>query len=236
MIESIIDIIIKVALFLCASYFIFYKAWLKALGKEVAKLSTVEKLTQLEESVKKDFNESIESYKAKLDEELALKIEPLKAELDKNNITHQIQFGFLHQERSKVITELYKKLIELHSAIAHRTAFLHPVIEDAEKEEQERITRVNQAIFEFNNFYISNKLFFQKDFCGDLDRLFNEYYDKWRDFSFNAQLMREGKVSHEFYKDLSAGMLKISRDIRDVLPAKITAIEEKFRELLHVEE
>lgn len=69
--EYIIEIIIKVVVFLCASYFIFYKAWLKALGKEIAKVSTVEELTQLEENVKKGFNESLEAYKSKLDEELA---------------------------------------------------------------------------------------------------------------------------------------------------------------------
>lgn len=236
MIESIIDIIIKVTLFLCVSYFIFYKAWLKALGKEVAKLSTVEKLTQLEESVKKDFNESIESYKAKLDEELALKIEPLKAELDKNNITHQIQFGFLHQERSKVIIELYKKLIELHSAMIDRTAFLQPIIEDAEKEERMRITRAAQALFDFNNFYVSNKLFFQKVFCDDIDKLFKEYYDKGWNYNFNAQQIKGGQISHDFYKDLATDMSKISKEIREILPVKITEIEEKFRNLLHVEE
>ena len=53
-----------------ASYFVFYKSWLKSLGNEVAKLSTREQLTELEEIIKKDFNEKLESYKNKLNEEL----------------------------------------------------------------------------------------------------------------------------------------------------------------------
>ena len=72
--KDIIGIIAEVILFLIASYFIFYKSWLKAIGQEIAKLSTIEKLTQLEENVKKEFNESLESYKSKLSEDLSLKI------------------------------------------------------------------------------------------------------------------------------------------------------------------
>jgi len=104
--EQIVQILIEVILFLIASYFLFYKSWLTALGKEVAKLSTVDELTRLTEKVKKDFQEQMEVYKSKLSEELTLKIEPLKSDLAKANITHQIQFSFLHQERAKIILEL----------------------------------------------------------------------------------------------------------------------------------
>ena len=67
---DIYRIIIEVILFLIASYFIFYRSWLKSLGSEIAKLSTVEELTKLTENVKKVFNEKIETYKSKLSEEL----------------------------------------------------------------------------------------------------------------------------------------------------------------------
>lgn len=234
--EYIIEIITAVILFLIASYFIFYKAWLKALGNEVAKLSTVEELTNLEENVKKEFNESLEAYKARLNEELSLKIEPLKAELDKNNITYQIQFGFLHQERAKVILELYHKLIELHSAMVDWTAFLHPVVEDAEKEDAARINRVNQAIYEFQNFYVSNKLFFQKSFCDFIDGFFKEYSDKGWEFGYSQGRIKSGEVTKEYYKEYTEKMSKISHEIRDNFPAKISEIEDKFRKLLKVED
>jgi hypothetical protein len=42
-------------LFLVASYFLFYKSWLKELGKETAKLLTIEKMTELQENVKRGF-------------------------------------------------------------------------------------------------------------------------------------------------------------------------------------
>jgi len=231
-----IQIIIEVLLFLISSYYLFYKSWLTALGKEVAKLSTIEELTKLTESVKKEFNEKIETYKSKLSEELTLKIEPIKYELAKNNITHQIQFGFLHQERAKVILELYKKLIELHSAMVDWTNFMHPIIVDAEKEGQERTKRANTATHEFKNFYLSNKLFFSKIFCNSIDELFKEYWEKGWDYGYKQERIKSGQLSPTDFKEYYADVSKISKELKDQLPKKIEEIETKFRKMLSVEE
>jgi hypothetical protein len=234
--EQIIQIAIEVVLFLIASYFLFYKSWLAELGKEVAKLSTVEELTRLTEKVKKDFQEQMEVYKSKLSEELTLKIEPLKSELVKGNITHEIQFGFLHQERAKIILELYKKLIELHFAMVDWTNFMHPIIVDAEKESQERANRANIAINDFKNFYLQNKLFFSKIFCNYIDEVFKEYWDKGWEFGYGQGRVRSGQITEEYFKHYSEQMSKISKDLRENLPLKISEIEDKFRKILSVEE
>lgn len=234
--EKILEILVEVGLFLVASYFIFYNSWLKSLGREIAKLSTIEQLTSLSENVKKDFNEKIETYKSRLNEELTLKIEPIKTELAKNNITYQIQFGFLHQERAKVIIELYKKLIELHSAMVDWTAFLHPIIEDGEREDQERAKRANIALNDFRNFYVLNKLFFTKSFCSHIDEVFKEYWEKGWDFGFKQERLRSGQLDREFWGEYSKDMSKISKELSENLPLRISEIETKFRQILKVEE
>lgn len=234
--EQIFEVVIEVIIFLIASYFIFYKAWLTALGNEVAKLSTTEQLTRLTENVKKDFNQQIEAYKSKLNEELTLKIEPLKTELAKGNITHQIRFGFLHQERAKVILELYKKLIELHSAMVDWTNFMHPIIEDGEKESQERTKRANVALHDFKNFYLMNKLFFSKTFCKYIEDVFKEYWDKGWDFGYRQEALKSGRLTGEYYQDYAKDMSKISAELKGSLPSKIEEIEERFRKILNVEE
>lgn len=234
--EQIIQIVIEVILFLIASYFIFYKSWLSSLGKEVAKLSTAEELTRLTEKVKKDFQEQMEVYKSKLSEELTLKIEPLKSDLAKANITHQIQFSFLHQERAKTILELYKKLIELHSAMVDWTNFMHPIIEDAEKESQERASRANVAINEFKNFYLINKLYFSKAFCSYIDEIFKEYWDKGWEFGYGQERVKSGQLTAEYFKHYSEEMSKISKELKENLPKKINEIEDRFRKILNVEE
>lgn len=231
-----IELIIKVTLFLIASYFIFYRSWLKSLGNEVAKLSTRKQLTELEETVKKDFNEKLESYKSKLNEELALKIEPIKSDLAKSNITHQIQFGVLHQERAKITIELYKKLQEVHSAMVIWTAFMHPIIENAEKEALERTDRVNKAMDDFRNFYIVNKIYFSLSFCKVIDSVFQEYWDKAWDYNYKQQRIQSGQLPKEFYKEYSEEMSKISKEIREQLPKKIEEIEAMLRKILNVED
>jgi hypothetical protein len=234
--EQIIQMVIQVIIFLIASYFIFYKSWLKSLGRETAKLSTAEELTRLVENVKKDFNEKIEIYKSKLSEELALKIEPLKSELAKNNITHQIQFSFLHQERGKVILELYKKLIELHSAMSQWTNVAQVIYNDAEREEEERALRANTAIHDFKNFYLLNKIFFNRTFCSDIDAIFKDYWDKGWEFGLNKKRIKSGNLTMRNGKDELDIWTEISKEINDKFPSKIEEIEIQFRKILNVEE
>lgn len=233
---QIIQIIIEVVLFLIASYFLFYKSWLSELGKEVAKLSTVEEMTKLTEGVKKDFQREMEGYKSKLSEELSLKIEPIKSELGKANITHQVQFSFLHQERAKTIIDLYKKLVELHSAMVDWTNFMHPIIEDAGKEEQERAKRANVALHDFKNFYLLNKLFFSTSLCYYIEEVFKEYWDKGWDFGFRQDSLKNGRLSGDYLKEYHKDMSKISEELKNNLPKKITELEVLFKKILNVEE
>jgi|GEM_PF-1075621 len=232
--ETIIKLAIEVILFLIASYFIFYKAWLKSLGKEMAKLITIEKFTQLKESVKKDFNESLELYKSKLNEELSLKIEPLKAELNKQNISYQIQYSFLHQERGKVLVDLYKKLQELYSAMADWTATMHPVIENGDKEMKERNIRANTALIDFRNHFVLNKIFFSKSFCKSIQALIDVYWDKGWDFGYAQNRILEGNLPHDYFKDYSTQLTAISKELRVKIPPMISEIEDLCRDILNV--
>lgn len=236
MMEDIITVAIEVVLFLVASYFIFYKSWLKSFGNEVAKLSTAEDMTKITESVKKDFSESLESYKSKLNEELTLKIEPLKAELNKQNISHQIQYTFLHQERGKVLVDLYKKLQELSSAMADWTAVIQPIIEDADKEREARAIRANAALFDFKNYFVLNKIFFSKSFCNSIEELIKVYWDKGWDFGYAQNRILAGNLPPDYFKEYSKELSAISKELREKIPPMITEIEDLCRCILSVKD
>lgn len=234
-IESIISIAIEVIVFIVVSYFIFYNSWLKSLGKEVAKLSTIKDLTTITENIKIDFERSIEKYKSKLHEELSLKIEPLKSELSKQNISYQIQFSFLHQERSKVIIELYRKLQELHSAMVDWTNLIHFVHENSDTEREMRGKRANTALVEFKNFYTANKIFFSGEFCDFIDKLINDYWNKGWDFGEVQTRISEGNLPPDYFKEYSQQLNEISKEIKEKTSLKITEIENNFRKTLGVE-
>lgn len=234
--ENVIEILVEVFLFLIASYFIFYRSWLNALGREVAKLSTTKELTLITEGVKIDFKEKLENYKSSLNELLSKNIESMKSELAKNNIAYQIQYSFLHQERAKATLEIYRKLQELHFAFADWTATIHPIIEDSEKEEEQRRIRVNIAINDFRGFYTSNKLFFVDTFCTYIDAVFDEYWKIGSEFGFKQAQLKSKGLSIEYQNNYVDGMNKISHEIRDNFPSKIKEIEIRCRKILKVEE
>ena len=220
--------------FLAISYLIFYQGFLKSFGRKIVELATVERLTTIQENVKQEFNEKIESYKMDLSAQLAEKIEPLKSELTKNNISYQIEYGHLHQKRGEVILELYQKLQELHGAMAHWTARMHPIIEDAEKEAEERHVRVSRALNDFQYYYIAHKLFFAKSFCKSIDDIFESYWKLAYDFGFKSNALEKRSLTPEFIKEYIEETSKISKEIRDKFPSKIEEIEDEFRKILGV--
>jgi len=115
--ETAIEIIIEVILFLIASYFLFYRSFLKEIGKQQAKIVTAEELTTIQENVKQDFRTQIENYKSKISEQLTYKVENLKADLAKNNISYQISLAELTKMRFVKIEELMLDLIRLQDFI-----------------------------------------------------------------------------------------------------------------------
>lgn len=224
MVENIIGILISVILFLAASYFVFYKSWLKSLGKEVAKLSTKEELITIEESVKKEFNESLESYKSKLEKELY-----------KSNITYQIQFAFLHKERAKAILELYRKLVELHSAMLEWTAPFKPNVDNIEEIKQKQLEMVARLLQEFQSFFTNNRLLFEENICKHIDDLMEEFFDKSISFAYGRNRIESGRLQPRTFEDYVNQLSQISEEIRNEFPTKIKEVETQFRKLLSVE-
>lgn len=103
-------IIIEVILFVAASYFIFYKSYIKELGKKVAELSIVKELTEKVESVKQKFNEDLEAFRGDIQKDVAKEIQPLIAALDKENIGFQIYTSEYARIRFQRLDELYGAL------------------------------------------------------------------------------------------------------------------------------
>lgn len=91
--------------------------------KNLAKLSDIGKITDKIESIKHEYNNKIEEYKAKLGEELAIKVEPLKAMLQKENISYQIGLAELTKARFDRIDTLYIDLINLQKYISTNMFF-----------------------------------------------------------------------------------------------------------------
>lgn len=197
-IEILIEILGLVLAFAVSSYFLFYKSWLKSLGNDMAKLVTREDLILIEENVKKNFNE---------------RLEELKSTLAKNNISHQIEFEFLHKRQAKVAVEIYEKLQHLHSV-----SFV--AAKDTDKEGAEGKQKLHHAIVDFRDYFIKNKIFFPESFCKDINEILRDYWRKSQEYTYTYE----------------PDIKRISEEINFKIPIELDKIEKRIRGILKIEE
>ena len=184
------------------------------------------------ETKKIELNQNLESFKSQIEKQN----KDFQHQLDTKLNEFNIRFSKLHQERAEAIKKLYVKIVELHSAMMDFTRLMKPVIEDHEKEEQERLSRVNSAFQDFNNFYLRNRIFFEKSMVEKLDNLSKEYWDKGWDFAFMNQQFQEGSLSKEVFQEYFEKSKKISETVEKDFTKLIEEIEDEFRKMLGVEE
>ncbi|MDO6473095.1 hypothetical protein [Maribacter sp. 1_MG-2023] len=179
---------------------------------------------------KTELNQELENHKMKLEQQN----QDFQHNLDLKLNEFNIQFSKLHQDRAEVVKELYHKLIELQAAMTDFTRRMHAVIEDAEKEKEERITRVNKGLIDFVNYYLPNRIYFDKDLAEKLDNLANEYRNKGWDFAQMSSYLSESGMTRELYEEYSNKTKEISQFVKDEFPKVIEDLEEEFRTLLGV--
>ncbi len=100
--KFIIEIIIEVILFLSISYLLYYKSFLKEIGKQNAQIITRQELIEIEENVKQEFR---------------LELANLRSEMSKNNISYQIGLAELTKMRFIKVEDFILKLITLQDYI-----------------------------------------------------------------------------------------------------------------------
>ena len=118
--EFFIKLVIEVISILGLFYLVFYKSFLKELGKQKAKILSSEELTTIQENVKQDFRTQIEIVKSNLFENLSTKIESLKSDLQRNNISYQISLAELTKIRFIKIEDLFLNLLDLQEYIKEK--------------------------------------------------------------------------------------------------------------------
>jgi hypothetical protein len=114
------------------------------------------------------------------------------------------------------------------------TARIHGVVEDAEKEEQERIERANKAFYDFNQYYFPNKIFFSESLISKLDKIQSFIWDKVWDFNYIKNRIKGERLEPNTWKSFSDDLKKISTDVHKVIPETLIDLENEFRELLGV--
>jgi len=193
-----------------------------------------------------------------IDLDLGKKLEEIKKEAAKENITHtqelnkgleeyksqldllkqqsNVQFNHLHLERAGVIRDLYAHLVELHSAMVDFTRTIHWVQGDADKEEVDRLDRFNTALNTFKNFYLPRKLYLEKRITAQLDDILQKYWTEAYDFDLNKRLLRMRSGTKESNTIHNEKLNAISERVIKDFPPIVSQIEDEFRKILGVKD
>jgi len=188
------------------------------------------------------FDETIEIKKIELNQQLEMHKNSLEQQsisfqhhLDTKLNEFNIRFSKLHQDRAEVIKQLYAKLVELHHSMLAFTSQVQLIIKDANKEEEERIQRVNNALNSFNTYFLPNRIFFSKELADKLDKLGKEYWDKGWNYAFLRSQFKEGGLPKEVAKEYRQKNIEISKAVERNLFELFVELESEFRKLLGVD-
>ncbi len=184
-------------------------------------------------------NRKLEKYKQTLTfstKEFELKLNSSLEKYKSDISLHLNRQNKLHEKRLLVIDEMYKLLVTLDSAMREMTQFMKPIIEDAEKEEKERIARSQNAFSKYNNYFLFNKLYFNKETADLMETLRKEYFSASWDY-FEPKRMQEfagDQLSAEGKHNAHKIALDASKRIVNDIPKTLQALEAEFRKLLGV--
>lgn len=181
------------------------------------------------------FNKDLEKFKTKLESETQIaqlkfdkEIESYKSGL---NLVASRQ-NLLHSKRSEIISELYQKLVILHSSMLEMTARMRLVTgkdkETIEKEELERINKTSELGNDFFKFYQLNKIYFATDVCRMIDDIQKELKESYSDYSFRHLWgLPPSEMTYEMAK-------KANDKVKDEIPKLMENLEFEFRKSIGV--
>ncbi len=190
------------------------------------------------EITKKKLSDEVEITKSKLSQEelrlskdLDKQLESYKNQLEVLRLQNQIQFSKLHEKRFAVIEKLYEKLVLMNSAMMIMTAPMHRIISDQKAEQEERINNAEKAFYEFNNFYLINKIYFELKIVNLVDKISKIFWDKaWEYGAVQRYADSEGRADRSTWEMAS----KASKQLREEIPPLLEELENEFREMLGI--
>lgn len=135
----------------------------------------------------KSADRKFESYKTQLDH----KTREFQTTLDSNMELYRAELNFqnyrstqIYEQQLNVIIDLHKKLTKLNRDMQEMTAFMKPVVKNAEQEETERIKNVGDSYNDFMLFYQDNLIFIPKKTVDQLESVRSDYFNSYMDYTF----------------------------------------------------
>lgn len=168
---------------------------------------------------------------------LTKNIESHKSELERLNISHQIQFSSLHKERAEVIKNLYDFLYEYKLAIMD---FFENELDTKNPKEhlEHKLGEWTKAVISFSTTFHKNKIFFsseQVELINSINNEMDKINKETKKFLSQFKLVNE-QIDAIKNKDSGFSNLKERSDVFLEKTLELQKqLETEFRKLLGVE-
>ncbi len=166
----------------------------------------------------------IESFKSQLKANVDSETERLKNALQMSALEHQVRFSRLHEQRAKVIDEVYQCLVDLEGEYkAFVLRGVHRAGNRADGKETE------QKMYDTYIFLQKHRIYLPLNVC----ELLQSFLDiMWENTIKLSQYSAVANPNHATIERLHASMNEGFKVLRERIPAARRGLEEEFRSLL----
>lgn len=178
---------------------------------------------RLKNSIRSEYDEKLETHKAKLEADAQVEIEQLKAQLQIMNKEHEVRYTRLHEKRAEIISETYARLKKVHTSLKNYVSIFE-IAGGLPREERRHIA--TDTYDDFKNYYSTKLIFLPKGTAELLEKIDRECVQ-----SFNEFLLLVDEPSAISRADLSKWMQVYER-VEGKIAETLINLESIFRKLL----
>lgn len=175
----------------------------------------------------KALNKNLEKYKNDLKTELELTKAKLQNELDIKLFEYQTKFSLFHQKQATITAELYKKLYYSSNSIVDLTK---PIQIGGQKDLNLKKKETAEILNDLINFFNENRIYFNEEICKKLDEIIKVIRDALIEFDIAHNFGMNGSESYK--KDDSELWLEAWKIINTKLPTINKELEKFLRDIL----
>ncbi|MFC3674552.1 hypothetical protein [Ferrovibrio xuzhouensis] len=176
---------------------------------------------RIKQSIKNEYDQKLETYKAELRAKSEIELERLRAQLSILSTEHEVRFSRLHQKRAEVIAETYASLKDVFFRLAE---YVKKIEMSGEEPRQERYRKLVESHEKFRAAYSLNLIFFPKSTADKLDHVNAEYIKAGNEFRVFVDSGQYGSMHQKWGE--------IAQRVGNEIKAALADLENEFRKLL----
>ncbi|KUO52318.1 MAG: hypothetical protein APF76_04600 [Desulfitibacter sp. BRH_c19] len=152
-------------------------------------------------------------------------LEKFKNDLHIATLDHQIIYSRLHDDRAKVIKELYTKLVRMERIMNDLTGHAN----------KEKANEAINQILDAKYFFEENRVYFQKDLSELIEEIVKTTHNNYFYASWNCEYQPHEIDSNEIREQTIQKRLEGWESVKEKVPRLKDTLEKEFRMLLGVQ-